>query len=71
MRGVVTRVKGAGLAVTTILRNSIYTEIVFSGRRIAGTVAPVLVIALKRNGAYPADIQLFTVGGCSRCLKVE
>jgi hypothetical protein len=41
------------------------------GRRIAGNVAPVIVIALKRNGVYPDDIQLFSVGRCSRCLKVE
>ena len=40
-----------------------------SGRRIAGTASPVIVIALKRNGAYPDDIQLFAVGRCSRCLK--
>jgi len=26
---------------------------------------------LKRNGVYPDDIQLFAVGRCSRCLKVE
>jgi hypothetical protein len=32
------------------------------GRRIAGNVAPVIVIALKRNGVYSDDIQLFAVG---------
>jgi len=40
----------------TLLLNNLYSSTKRNGRRFASDFLPVLVIALKRNGAYAGNI---------------
>jgi hypothetical protein len=42
--------------ISVIVARNIYTSETGNGRRFAGKLLPLFVIALKRNGAYADDI---------------
>jgi hypothetical protein len=42
--------------INVVVARNIYTSETGNGRRFAGKLLPVFVIALKRNGAYADDI---------------